>query len=55
MYVMLIGILLVNFGVLYCVRMRMKRETSAQVNSQVNAVVQQYFALSGSSREDEWV
>jgi hypothetical protein len=40
MYVCLIGILLVNFMVLWCVRQRMKREVNTEMSNQVNTVVE---------------
>lgn len=53
MYVFFIGIILVNFAVLYYVRRRMKREVDTAVNEQVGTVVQQYFALSSTNTDDQ--
>jgi hypothetical protein len=46
LYVVLIGIVGINLLCLLAVRNYMKRETDAEVNSQVNAAVNQYFSLS---------
>lgn len=51
MYIAIVGIVLINFVVLYCVRRRMKRELNSELNSRVQNAVSQYFALSSDARE----
>lgn len=47
LYAWIVGILAVNFAVMFFLRMRMKRQMRSQMNESVSAAVSQYFALSG--------
>ena len=51
MYIALLSILLINFLVLFYVRMRLKREVNQEVGTRVRTAVDQYFALSSDLRD----
>lgn len=52
LYAIVFGVVLINVGALFIVYTRQKRRVASQMNSQVQAAVSQYFALSAGDAQE---